>query len=59
MNWTVAEIRCLFNGRLIGNLYMKEVVCKNSIGFEQTDSEIKKQEFEAERFVETYFEKDY
>ena len=126
MNWTFKEIRRVLNGRLIGNLYMKRMVCdtllslpskiiqyvctniwfisspedawaftfrgsdiknqhlivlsdellkqkqtqirytilheighvvlghKNSIGFEQTESEIKEQELEADQFAKKY-----
>lgn len=126
MNWTVQEIRHAFNGRLVGNLTMKNAVCqtllflpneiikyvarnvwfisspedswaftfrgsdiknqhliilsdellkqkgaqvkytilheighvvlghKNSIGFEQTQTEIKQQEFEADQFAKKY-----
>lgn len=129
MRFTVGEIRRLFNGRLIGSLYMKKMVCKtllylpdeitkfvtrniwfisssedswaftfrgsdiknqhlivlseellkqkkiqikhtilheighvmlghkNSMGFEQTEGEIRKQELEADLFVEKYFKK--
>ncbi len=126
MNWTIEKIRHSFNGRLMGNLYMRKMVCetllylpseiikyvtgsvwfisspedawaftfrgsdiknqhliilsdelfnqkknqirytilheighvllghKNSIGFEQTQSEIKQQELEADQFANKY-----